>query len=280
MDTPRPNALILGGTGRLAGLLRWAWTRQPPDLTLRWQTRRSVSNPDEIRIDSIQDAPGLARAIAQADVVLDLTGKTTGSEAELALNSTLARATLEAADGTPVLLASSAAVYGPVTHPAAEATPPAPVSAYGHAKVAVETLARDYSGAICLRIGNVAGADALLGAAPRDGILLDQWPDGTTPVRSYLGPASFAAVLATLLTRAARGTSLPRCLNVAAPGGVAMGDLLDAARIPWTPRPAGPAALPRVVFDTTLLETLHPFPGTAGTAATIAAEWRHLTEAP
>lgn len=280
MDTHRPFALILGGSGRLAGLLRQAWATAPPPLPIVWQSRRAAPGPDWRRVDPLADPGGLARAMDGAAAVLDLTGRTRGTDAELAVNAALARATLRAAAGRPVLLASSAAVYGPVEGLAREDMAPAPVSAYGHAKAALEAVAETDPAATCLRIGNVAGADALLGPAPRTGIVLDRFPDGATPMRSYIGPAGFAAVIAALLDRAVRGAALPAVLNLAAPGSVAMGDLLDAAGLPWTPRPAGPGAIRRVVFDTARLEAVHAFRAGAGTAPAIAAEWRAATGAP
>lgn len=276
MDTP--FALILGATGRLAGMLRRAWAEISPPLPVRWAARRPLDGA--IAVDPLTDPAALARAAEGAAVVLDLSGRTTGTEAELAVNAALARATLAAAAGRPVLLASSAAVYGPLEVPGTEAMPPAPVSDYGRAKAAVETLAEGHPRATCLRIGNVAGADALLGPAPRTGIVLDQWPDGATPFRSYLGPRGFADVITTLLAHAAAGRPLPRRLNVTAPTPVTMGALLDAAGLPWSPHPAGPAAIRAVTLDATALAALHPFRGDEGAAATIAAEWRTLTGAP
>jgi nucleoside-diphosphate-sugar epimerase len=90
---------------------------------------------------------------------------------DLALNTQLGLAAVAAAaqlEIQRVLLASSSAVYG--THsdaPFTETDPLVPVNDYGRAKQVMEQIchARAHATGValcCLRIGNVAGADALL----------------------------------------------------------------------------------------------------------------------
>ncbi len=214
--------------------------------------------------------------IGPVDVVIDLTGVTRGDREALALNVELALAAIAAAErlgARAVLLPSSAAVYG--AGPCREDAAPAPLSDYGRAKLAMERAVAG-RGATCLRIGNVAGADALLGGNPGGEAAIDRLPDGRGPRRSYVGPEGLARVLAGLARRAARGEAMPAALNVAAPGAVAMEDLARAAGLRWRHRPAAPGTIAEVRLDTARLEAL--VPGAAGPAdpAAMVAEWRRL----
>jgi len=204
-------------------------------------------------------------------------GARPGAGPGLEANVAMARAAMAAARAAGVgrvLLASSAAVYGGRAAPWHEGEAVAPASAYGRAKLAMEAAAEPFRDAgleVCaLRIGNVAGADALLLRAPGP-VVLDRFAGGGGPVRSYVGPASLARVLMALA--AARG-AIPPVLNLAAPGAVAMRDLACAAGLPWTWRPAAEGAVERVVMDGTALARLVPMAQNEGEAATLIAQWR------
>lgn len=161
--------------------------------------------------------------------------------------ASLAQASLDLAarEGiSPVLLCSSQAVYGQGPGPHAEDAPLAPHTAYGRAKCAMERVASD--DAVSLRIGNVAGCDMLLGNASKGKVTLDRFPDGHGPRRCYIGPASLAKVMLDLI---GSGRDLPRAVNVAAPGSVAMDDLLVAAGLPFDWQPAPAQALPDLRLD-------------------------------
>jgi nucleoside-diphosphate-sugar epimerase len=255
---PEARLALTGARGRVARLLRPLM----PDAT--W-----LSRGDDLR------------AVAGCDALVALGGATSGDAAALAANVDAARAALEAAlrDGVArVFLLSSAAVYGRAPPPLRAEAAPSPASAYGASKAEVETMAARWRaerpGApdiVVLRLGNVAGADALFanltpGAVPR----IDAWPDGSTPRRSYVGPVT----LARILTALARAPALPPVLNLAAPGSVAMGDLATAAGHGWEAVPAPPSALAEVRLDTAPLERLFAFPPEASTAGGLVAEWR------
>ncbi len=218
------------------------------------------------------DRHALMRVIGAGDVVLCLAGVTPGSDRDMGDNVTLARAVLDAsltARAGRVFLFSTAAVYGTLPGPLCEAGSVAPLSDYGRAKCAMEDMAAAYPHpSTVLRLGNVAGADAILGGW-RAGFALDVLPEGGTPRRSYIGPGALARVLGDL-TRAA---DLPATLNVAAPGAVAMGDLLDAAHLDWTPRPATGNTIANVTLDITRLARFTDFHPLDSTAAGIVADW-------
>lgn len=264
--------LVLGGSGRLGGLLRRVWAG-PGDFGLDpvWQARSGAAattcGGGWLRLDPLREAEALRAAVRAAEAVLMLAGPTRGTAAELAVNRDLALATLAAAEGRPVILASSAAVYGAPPPPGLcrETDPLRPVSDYGRAKAAMEAAAAGHPGALVVRIGNVAGADALLApAAPPGGRVLHILPSGHAPRRSYIGPQTLALALARLARLAVSGGAvsggavsggavsggtLPAVLNLALPGVVGMEDLLAAAGESWHPETA-----PAGVIDTVELE--------------------------
>ena len=272
------KVLVLGAAGRLGRMLAACWPASD-DLVL--QSRRS--RPGHLTLDTLADPDGLARAAEGARAIVCLAGVTPAHAAatgdRMRLNTDLALAALEAARRSGagrVFLASSAAVYGRGGAGLHEGMACVPVSTYGEAKQDMERSVRaaaDGHPVTALRIGNVAGADAILGGWS-EVMELDTLADGTTPLRSYIGPATLARVV----HRLTMTSDLPDTLNIAAPGAVAMGALLDAAGLPWRSRPAGPDTIARVVFDTGRLERLFDFTPEDSTAAGMVAEWRALSQ--
>ncbi|MCD9149777.1 NAD-dependent epimerase/dehydratase family protein [Pseudophaeobacter flagellatus] len=263
-----PVTVILGASGRIGALLRQFWCpEQSPRTTataqLHWQSRqplrdahsRPLANPV---LDPLAEPTRLAALVARADVVLCLAGSIPGRGGDLADNSRLAEATIRASaqarrpgtDQPPrVLLASSAAVYGNQPGLLAEDQPLHPVQPYGIAKAEMEQRATRLGQQLgvpvtALRISNIAGLDAILGGWT-PGFCLDQFGDGSSPRRSYVGPQALARILAALLPR----TDLPPCLNLAQPGLIEMGALLRAADLPFQLRPAAASAIAEVGLD-------------------------------
>lgn len=281
---PPPRLLVVGGTGRLGRLLRGAWAQRAPGLTPVWQSRQAETPARGawITFDPLNDPAAFAAAAQAADAVLMLAGVTAGSAAELAQNTDLALAALRAAAGRPVLLASSAAVYGAGAPPDpargwSETDPIAPAAPYGAAKAAMEAACAGAPGLTVLRIGNVAGADALLGrAAPDGGRRLDIFPDGRVARRSYLGPQALARAIAGLARLAAGGIALPGTLNLALPGVVGMADLLAADGQGWEPVPAPAAAIAEVRLDVTRAVDLGVIADAPARATAIVADLRAL----
>ena len=268
--------LVMGATGRIGAAMR----SQAPMQGLRpiWQARRP--EPGFLKWDIMAEPCPTGAA---SGVVLCLAGVTRGDD--LALNEALALAACRAAveqGAQHVFLASSAAVYGPSLNALRENMSPAPLAAYGAAKLAMEHAAQammrsEAVGLTLLRIGNIAGFDALLGGLkPGIPAMLDPvsaQPGG--PVRSYIGPVSLARVLAQLAGLAARGVALPPVLNIAA-APVSMGDLLDATGANWVYGGLNPNVIPRVELDITLLKSLVDLPPQAGDPAAMVAQWRGL----
>lgn len=261
----------MGASGRLGGMLRRHW---PADVRLRTQSR--TDSGAGIICDPLSEPENLRRAAQGCDAVICLSGVTPVHAAatgdEMSLNTDLALAALAAApQGARVFAISSAAVYGAAEGPLHEDMALAPLSDYGRAKARMEiALRRAGAGRVTiLRIGNVAGADAILGGW-RAGMQIDQFADGRTPRRSYIGPVTLARVVSELCV----ADVVPEVINVAAPGAVEMGALLDAAGYDWTPRPAQAGAIAQVVFDTALLESLCSFAPVESTPTELVAQCR------
>jgi len=262
--------LISGAGGRVGRLLRPVlgpraiWAQRGPGADLDWDP---LAGPGPL-IDwcARHGAPGVLLQLARGapdDPARD--------------DAAIGRATIAAARAAGigrVLLASSSAVYGGSrTEPWAEDDAVGPAGVYGRSKLAMER-ACAAPGVTCLRIGNVAGADALL-TNPARPVLLDRFADGSGPVRTYIGPVTLARVLLAL----AEAPALPPVLNLAAPGPVDMADLAAAAGLPVIRRAAPPEALARLVLDVSRLESLVPFADTDSAPATMIAEWRRCQEA-
>lgn len=252
--------VFLGAGGKLGRLLRPIF----PECA-EWLTRGDVD---------IFDVTALRAALTGAGAVVCLAGVTHGLPALLNGNVDLALRTLDAAKQVgagPVFLLSSAAVYGCQHGLLSEHGPTRPVSDYGRAKCAMERAAACHAHPnTVLRVGNVAGADAILGGW-MPGFQLDQFADLTTPKRSYIGPHMLARVLFDLV----RAPNLPPILNVAAPGCLQTGALLDAAGLGWTPRPASPLAIPIVNLDTSLLGRFILRKPSTSTADSIVSDWKN-----
>lgn len=237
-----PTWLLLGASGRVGGALARFWRETPPAARIVTQSRTPGC---EIIWDPTDPASFPVAKLPQGrapSVIISGLGAVPGRTRDLNDNARLARATLDLAAslGTSrVLLCSSAAVYSPdAPAPWREtATPTDPTSAYGRAKLRMEAAMRawDHGEACALRIGNLWGADALLGRLGGEGgrpspVQIDRFADGAGPRRSYIGAPSLARAIAAL---AATPKPLPAVLNVA--GRVLpMSDLADASGLPWT----------------------------------------------
>lgn len=267
------RVLVVGASGRVGRMLARAWIQDGICPILQHRGPPLPFDLPQIAWQPLaEDLPqtGAATMIVLAGVV--------AGRGDLADNAAIARACLRAAAAAgigQVLLASSIAVYGSNGGPAfTESAGCAPVNDYGRAKLAMEAEAAPFRArgmaVTCLRIGNVAGADALLlNVAAGQKVWVDRFADGGGPVRSYIGPRSLARVLAGLV-----GRDLPEVLNLAAPEPVAMADLAQAAGAEWDWRVAPATAHARITMDCSLLAGLCGLAAEGSTAAAMVAEWR------
>lgn len=277
IDRPGESpVLVLGAGGRLGRMCCRYW---PVDHDLISQSRQIGMG--DVRFDPLLDQSALIAAVRGKRAVVCLAGVvpkgTRGPSVDFGLNSDLACAAVQAARaaGCPrVFLASSAAVYGRQVGPLSETTRPCPISAYGRSKLRMEEEAHAIGIALdqpvtSLRIGNVAGADAILGGW-HVGMRIDQLPDGTAPRRSYIGGMDLAA----LIYQLTRMQHVPPVLNVALAGTIEAGSLLDAAGLPWSYRQARADVIPDVTLNVDLLGRVlgHPVPPVD--AVKLVSDWQ------
>ncbi|MGC1430469.1 MAG: NAD(P)-dependent oxidoreductase [Albidovulum sp.] len=258
------RVLVVGGSGRLGQLLRRAWAHLGQD-GLIWQHRRE----GPMIFDPLHEPEKFTAAATGADTILNLAGVTGSDRSALALNTDLALAAVRAAKAASVkrvFLASSAAVYGS-TLSGREDDVLDPASAYGMAKLAMEravlqqVMIAGGPAVTSLRIGNVAGADQLLGIGVGVGDepqRLHVFKKGHGPARSYCGPLEMARQLAALFAAAKIGQDIPPVLNLSLDGTVRMEALLEADGRPWVGVRAPESLAPVVRLDVTLLRTLTP----------------------
>lgn len=247
--------LILGATGHVGRALRTSGVM--PDAI--WQSRLPCAGC--LTWDILTDP---APDVTCSGVIM-----LAGSLSDLDAHVPLAKAAcdLGAARGVPVLLASSQAVYGPQAGALSEDHPCLPNTPYGRAKLAMEQAVAGRAGVTCLRIGNVAGADALFRAMAAGPVRLDAIAKGQGPRRAMIGPHTLADALLALLE-----ADLPPVLNLAQPGLVDMADLLRAAQADWGWQAAPDTALPALELD--LKALLARVPLLAADPATLVAEAR------
>ena len=253
--------LVTGASGRVASLLR-PWLVPKAELDIRWQSSVDNTGLAGWYRCEMNDGDKLAALARGCDAVLHLAGVTPHQpNPDYSANARLAIRAFAAASRARVpvfFAASSAAVYGTGPVPFHEGDACKPDTDYGRANVAAENqLVQASEGAptrLCLlRIGNLAGADALMQGQPRPTVI-DQYPHGATPVRSYVAAQTLARVLRDLTQIAPQ--HLPQTLNVAAPRPVEMAALMQAAGLAWSPRPQGYTLRRRIVMSTELLESL------------------------
>ncbi len=286
MQDERP-ILVTGASGKLGEVLRRSWATQP-EMVLNplWQTRKNAM-PGWVQWDMLA-APYGGPSLT-GGCVLHLAGGAAPATCSGTDNADLAISALNMANDCGVghvFIASSAAVYGKAgPFPLNEDQDAAPASVYGYAKAQMEQAVMDWQHVhpggpqiTILRIGNVFGSDSLIGdAATRTETVLDPVPGAAGgPVRSYIGPQTLARVLAQLCNLALNRASLPPVLNVSATPAAAMASLLQAARLPWRFGPPNDALIPRVELDVRRLYGLVALPADAGSAETMAAEWRQM----
>lgn len=277
--------LVTGSGGKLGRVLRQVL----PNLTAGraqpiWHSRRGLGGGDVVWNIGTGD-PYVGPSLS-GGVILHLAGGRSDLEANVSLGLAVCDLALEAGVGH-VFLASSSAVYAP--DPSAdlgEDTPCAPTNDYGRAKARMEAEVAAWArargnaapGITFLRIGNVFGFDSLIGGAiPGERRRLTPVPGRSGgPMRSYIGPYSFADALAQLCKQALAGAALPRVLNIGVAPPVCMADLLDAAGIDWEYGEAGSDLIPRLVLSVKLMGTLIRLSETAALPEVMAAEWRTL----
>ncbi|WP_281980904.1 NAD-dependent epimerase/dehydratase family protein [Thalassorhabdomicrobium marinisediminis] len=283
------TTIILGSTGRLGTLL----ARCARNDGAGWQTQARAPGADILWSGRIDDA-GANEVFCGGATLINMIGDTgSDQDALTACNVDFVEALLERsarAGVAHVLLASSAAVYGAGSaRPFEETDAMHPETPYAESKAVMERVAARFCmGAAApavtvARIGNVAGADALLAAARTHGqagrrMALHRFGDGAAaryPRRSYIGPRDFFACIKALVTRPAQGF---RVVNVTHPQPVSLDALLQAYRthlipdLQWEDAPAPAGIPPEVILSTQRLAQYITLPERAAPADALARQ--------
>lgn len=268
--------MIVGAGGRVGRLLTPAFRALgvADQLCLAHRaSERLAADYDELRWDPLTGPAPFADWVAEnsaPSAVLVLAGSTPSTRGEMDANVAVAQAVLTAVGDVRVLLASSSAVYGAGrTEPWGEDDTAEPSTPYGVAKLEMER-ACAAPNVTSLRIGNVAGADALL-TNPARPLEIHRFAGGLGPRRSYIGPISLARVIWGLATAP---DALPPILNLGTPAPVDMADLAEAAGLPWTWQDAPDTAIGNLTLDCTALERLVGFEPTESTARALVRQWQ------
>ena len=251
--------IVTGAGGRIGRLLRLVWARDAI-----WLGRAEWDI-----------LAGPAPALPRGALILDLAGMTRRSfDLNPKLADTVGRLAVKLE--ARVIHLSSASVYPGGLGEMDEATQATPSSGYGTSKLAAESVLRGHvKDATILRVGNIAGADAVLGPRPPGAIVLDPVPGGLRgPVRSYIGPQVLAGALGHLCDKAVRDDPMPLLMNMSQPGQIDMADLMDAAGLDWTFGPPRAGVLARVVLSTALQSAYLTLP--EAKAAGLVADLRTL----
>lgn len=274
--------LLVGATGRVGQLALHHWRSMPPACIEIIEQHRDPDRKEGF-FWSLQEPLDDRLAAQHVDAIICLAGVIPGPGADLAQNALLAEAVLGAAHSVGigrVLLASSSAVYGAGDGtPFSETDATVPVNAYGEAKLAMEQVCVPWREAgldvCCLRIGNVAGADALLLnvalASMEKLLIIDRFSDMGGPVRSYIGGDTLADVLCELVKSP---EPLPYILNIATPNVVLLEDLARAAGKPYIFRAAPVGAHQRITLNCNRLAARYAFAADAGDPVRLVTKWK------
>lgn len=241
----RHRVAVTGAGGRIGRLLQRVW----PDVAPKGLEPVFLDRADWDILQNPAPAP------ISVDAVIDLAGVIRGDTSQNPQIAAAVAAWAVACGAVPVFL-SSAAVYPGGPRAMDEETDANPMSDYGRSKFLAEGVVRAADkDALILRLGNLAGADALLGGAKSESeVILTPVPgEAGGPVRSYIGPRTFAFALLHMVEAKLAGRNLPQTINLAQPGTVTMRSLLEAKGQPWRFGEPTANVLARMELSTTRL---------------------------
>lgn len=277
--------LLVGASGRVGQLVRYHWRDHSMPKLIEQYRSRKVSE-DYIVWDPLGSTNPLLDGVAKFggfSAMICLAGVVPGPQNDLNQNRELAVSCIKAALSagiSRVLIASSSAVYGEGSGvPFLESASLEPTNDYGIAKLEMEQACeswREEGIDLCiLRIGNVAGADALMTniakVCPEDAIDIDIFPDGRGPIRSYIGAKTLAEVLISLCQYSQR---LPPIVNVGAPVPISMDALAQASEQRWRHRDPAKAKQQSIILDCSLLGSIHPFKEIDSQPYEMISQWK------
>lgn len=293
----RVTTTILGANGKLGTILAHFSARDG----LGWRRQARQGSADILWSGRFDD-PVTDLIFERGSTIVNMIGATGGTaQTMLDVNAGFVRHLLRKAHQggvAHVILSSTAAVYGAGDgkNPFTESAPFAPLTPYAESKVAMEEIARceaeilENMAVTILRIGNVAGADALSDAAKRHltsgaPMPLHRFGDGAAPQRSYIGPYDFYRAVAAIAPT--RGADMHngglRTLNLVHPKPVGLDDVLTAYQtrlmpeLRWRDTPAPDHALRSVTLSVDQLEDFVSFEKYDNPADEMAQQVAELT---
>lgn len=290
--------VVTGASGRIGRSLQFLCQTEGI-LDMKFQTRQVTSRAGDNWFQWKTGEPSSAADWNNVRTVIHLAGTTPTTGPTLSLteqtqvNVNLVLEVLEIAkfhNIARVLIASSASVYGPSSPgvPFLEGDALQPMNDYARTKMEMERAVSDWNETPAnqpeisiLRIGNIAGADQLLqnafhksGSTP---LLLDQFPSGKGPLRSYIGPLTLAKVLRHLATYEGK---LPLLMNVSGPVPHRMENILrmlsEYQPVKWEFSPASGTAIEEVVLATDVLEEIYAFSESQSSTRCLIEESRSI----
>lgn len=263
---------------------------------LDWHTQARRPQADILWSGDMKD-PATGKIFRPDATLINMIGATTGDAAHLHdSNVRFVEDLLTVAADTGVahvILCSSAAIYGQAGRsPSHETDTPAPITPYAESKAAMEEIAKTLSAdkvfrakgpkITVLRIGNVAGADALLAAAERHTkaktpLPLHRFADGSAATRSYLGPRDLFETIRRMIII---DTPL-HTINTTHPQAVTLDALVRAYKthllpdLTWEDTPAPDIIPPVVTLSADKISRLVPFRTLTDPADDLAAQVAH-----
>ncbi len=269
--TASDPVIVTGANGQVGRRILRAWSRKQPPFPVVAVARSAGPDWQEWQIGSTPIVP-------RARAVIGLWGVCFGTLEETRANLTLAQAAqrLGAETGADrVIHLSTQSVYGRHCDQATEAQPLTPANSYGQAKAEMEAYLQSAEGPrpIILRVANVIGADAISRAlAGTDKVTLDRFSDGTGPLRSFVGIADLADLIACAVTCPL--DACPDVINVGSTRPLHMEEILQAANrsFEWRDAPHGALRVATVSTEK-LVQSALPIPQ-ATTAAALYQDWK------
>lgn len=267
--------LVTGANGQVGRRILRAWKRESPSFEISAVARTAGT-------DWQTWSPGSPPVVETACAVVGLWGVCFGTLDETRVNLDLARAAqdLGAQTGADrVIHLSTQAVYGRSCLEADEDQPLTPASPYGQAKAEMEEMLQGTNGPkpVILRVSNVIGADAISRSLASDApVILDRFADGRGPVRSFIGIADLARIIAALSTCPLE--ECPDVLNIASPDGLPMDAILNATGRDFEWRDPPETALRVATVSTRRLQQSKLPQPCSVTAQSLYDDWRQFRD--
>ena len=263
----RRKILVLGGSSRIASMIRKSWSPKPMTDVI-WQYREKSNQnrnnflQNEIYFNLMSYPADLSKSTGNIHTVICLAGVSSGTKSELAMNRKLAEAGLNIAEhlgARQFFYASSIAVYG-YGQSLMESDVPRPSSHYGQSKLDAENFLREansFVSIVSMRMANFLFADSItrqLVSPPQNNLInLDFFPNGQSLCRSYIDPCSLTHIFDILVKTKISNYSV---INIASAETIKVDSLLNKLSVPWIKNNCSNWDGQKITIDTSLLKEI------------------------